>query len=85
MICYITEVKLMIDIQRLIKSKTAKSKKSIIGWIVAIVVGGIIAMFVFGSGTSAMGIILGIGVFVAIAVGVFFILKHIDDLPEALN
>ena len=74
----------MIEIQRIIKNKTAKSKKSIVGWLVAIGVGGIIAMFVFGSAGSAMGIILGAIIFIGIAVGVYFILRRIDDVPEAL-
>ena len=74
----------MIEIQRIIDNKIAKSKKSIIGWVVALVVGSVIAMFVFGSAGSAMGIILGALVFVGIAVGVYFILRQIDDLPEAL-
>ncbi|TET28815.1 MAG: hypothetical protein E3J70_08665 [Candidatus Heimdallarchaeota archaeon] len=74
----------MIEIQRIIRNKTAKSKKSIVGWLVAIGVGGIIAMFVFGSAGSAMGIILGAIIFIGIAVGVYFILRRIDDVPEAL-
>ncbi len=74
----------MIEIQRIIDNKIAKSKKSIIGWVVALVVGSVIAMFVFGSAGSAMGIILGALVFVGITVGVYFILRQIDDLPEAL-
>ena len=78
------EDKQMIEIQRIIKNKTAKSKKSIVGWLVAIGVGGIIAMFVFGSAGSAMGIILGAIIFIGIAVGVYFILRRIDDVPEAL-
>ncbi len=78
------EDKQMIEIQRIIKNKTAKSKKSIVGWLVAIGVGGIIAMFVFGNAGSAMGIILSAVIFVGIAVGVYFILRRIDDVPEAL-
>jgi len=78
------EDKQMIEIQRIIRNKTAKSKKSIVGWLVAIGVGGIIAMFVFGSAGSAMGIILGAIIFIGIAVGVYFILRRIDDVPEAL-
>ena len=41
-------------------------------------------MFVFGSAGSAMGIILGAIIFIGIAVGVYFILRRIDDVPEAL-
>ena len=78
------EDKQMIEIQRIIKNKTAKSKKSIVGWLVAIGVGGIIAMFVFGNAGSTMGIILSAVIFVGIAVGVYFILRRIDDVPEAL-
>ncbi len=81
----IIEDKQMIEIQRIINNKTAKSKKSIVGWLVAIGVGSIIAMFVFGNAGSAMGIIFGALIFAGIAVGVYFILKRIDDLPEALS
>jgi hypothetical protein len=78
------EEKQMIEIQRIINNKTARSKKSIVGWLVAIGVGGIIAIFVFGSAGSAMGIILGAAIFAGIAVGVYFILRRIGDVPEAL-
>ncbi|NHJ32101.1 MAG: hypothetical protein FK732_04500 [Asgard group archaeon] len=75
----------MKKLRKMITDKIAKSKKNIWGLLIALVVGSVIAIFVFGSAGSAWGIILGAAVFIVIALGVYFILKAIGDEPEALS
>ncbi len=75
----------MKNLRKLIIEKNAKSKKSIVGIIVAVVIGSIVSIFVFGTFDAAWGIIVSALVLAAVAAGVYFLLKLVDDVPEALN
>jgi len=75
----------MKDFQKFVTDKRAKSKKSIVGIIVAIVIGSVASIFIFGSFDAAWGIIVSVLILAAIAIGVYFLLKLVDDVPEALN
>ncbi|NHJ38774.1 MAG: hypothetical protein FK731_01990 [Asgard group archaeon] len=64
----------------------AKSKKGIITSAVIAIVIVSIASFVFGGGGgTVIGIILSVLVLGAIGAGLFFWLKAVDDLPDAID
>ncbi len=72
-------------IRRLLKNKAAKSKKSIISGTVGTVIAiAIFAVFLSDWG-AAFGVILSSIVLTAIAVGVYFWLRAINELPDVLS
>jgi dolichol kinase len=75
----------MNKLRKLISDNRAKSKKSVVGIVVALIIGSVVSIFIFGSFDAAWGIIVSALVLAAIAVGVYYLLKAIDDVPEALN
>jgi Flp pilus assembly protein TadB len=72
-------------IVNILNSTTAQNKKTgiIAGVVVFIVVAVLIGVFIGGS--NALGVVLGVIVFAAIAVGTLFVLKKVDDVPEAFE
>jgi len=74
----------MKHLQTLLNDKVAKSNKSKIGIIITIAVIAVFGMTFFGGDGVFIGIIFGAIVLAAIVVGVYYWLKVVDDLPDAL-
>ena len=75
----------MTIIKKLVKDKTAKSKKTIISWIVGVVIALAVLMFFVSDGYAAFGVILSFAILVAVAVGTYFILRAMGELPDAFS
>ena len=76
----------MEKLTKCIASKEAKSKKKKIPIIVGIVI-TVIAIplfFIIGEGGAIIGWLLSVGVIVALAFATIFVLKLVDDVPDAL-
>ena len=70
---------------KLINDKVAKSKKSKISIFVVIGVVSVIALSVFGYGGAFIGIIFGVVILAMVVIASYFILKKVDDLPDAIE
>jgi hypothetical protein len=75
----------MKKLQKFVIDKEAKSKKTIGLIITIIVIGVVVFSFFNGSLNAVWGLIVGAVVLAVVAVGVYFLLKLVDDVPEALN
>ncbi|MHA1124671.1 MAG: hypothetical protein ACTSO7_03485 [Candidatus Heimdallarchaeota archaeon] len=72
----------MRTIKAILKNLSGKTKKSIVGGVVAgVVIAGVVAA-IFG-GTQIIGVLVSAAVLAVVVVAVYFILKRLDDLPDA--